>query len=914
MKKTWKSLILAVLAAALLASCDAPAPDSGEDTTETTAPAAPKTLISATAGQDYVIVRPDVGESYHLDAVRTLQAAIKETTGMEPTLKTDWYKDSMGFPPTAHEILIDATNREESLAVTDGWRANGVMDWTVKLVGEKLVICGGSSDALNEAISYVIANCLKDGTLTVPENLNQIYQHSWPMENIVIGGHSIAEFQIVIPTGCTTLVKNCASQVQAYVRENVGVNLEIVNDSNTKAKTDYEILIGETNRGVKAPADAAGKYSYYAKLEGTRLALSGHELTISAAISALKDGVLGDTADGVYTISKDYVSASDDVFAPGIIDAMKAYVEPRAAVARASFLRSHMTNYSREDLLDVDIYGTMATTMLYLPENELTEQALELANRVIRKVTGFMNTDIPSSVKPENGGNGVDGENDFAANRLCRVLYAPEGRVEPETYEKVKRFFLNDNFQSKYFSENHMLMFRTARYLAACHFEGERFNQYKKTAEEIRKIDYDYLVDFLQYRARRGWAEFDSMGYGVEDFLSLINLYDCAPDEEIRTLAKMSMDTLLLSMITDSTENAIYGGAHGRNYGVVVSNMRSGLAFLHTLYFGTSSFDEIPESMPHLGCSFVYTSDYRPDDILYALVAEKEYPFTSMDVIHNHVQQWFPKEVGYISKSTYSTELYSMGAVNRQDPYYWIDGYEEHQQTNWSMTFANNSQATLTSHHPGNTGTHQYWCGDNNCYCNHLFAHENVVMGIYHIPGQAGEFDFIHAYVPRGQYSEVIEEAEEGRVFVRLGDAYAVLRFSAPYTWSESDSTKEIIIRDSNRRSNIRIAMVCEAGDKETYGSFEEFVKKMQAKEMVFDRDDLHLTYGNMEIKLDYTKKQTTEHNILDGVEQTYPYEYTYNSPYMTSKLDSGVITVTVGKHVRTMDYMNFTDTTVIEN
>ena len=47
---------------------------------------------------------------------------------------------------------------------------------------------------------------------------------------------------------------------------------------------------------------------------------------------------------------------------------------------------------------------------------------------------------------------------------------------------------------------------------------------------------------------------------------------------------------------------------------------------------------------------------------------------------------------------------------------------------------------------------------------------------------------------------------------------------------------------------------------------------------------------------------------------RTWHSSCTYNSPYMTSKLDSGVITVTVGKHVRTMDYMNFTDTTIIEN
>lgn len=902
-----------MVAALVLAGCESTPPDDGQQTgIETTAePVAEKTLVSGETGQDYVLLRSDLGSGYALEKVRELQSAILAETGVELTLKTDWYKDAVGFPPTTFEILVGTTNRDESAQVEAGWRTNGYKDWTVQLIGEKLVVYGGSDSALDEAVQYVISHFIADGALRVPENFSYTYQHEWPLDGISIAGNDISLYQIVIPSGASTMAQNSANAIRDYVLENVGVTLDIVRDSVSKAVRDYEIVIGDTNRGISVPAGTDGTYSYYAHIENNRLALGGSELVLSAAAELLTSGALGTVEDNMYTIQNDYISNSDDLMAAGVIDSLRSYVDQRSALGRSSYLQSIMKYATVDNLLDVDIYGSNATTILFLPEDEVTADALSIANRIIRKVTGFMTTDIPTSVRESNGGNGVNGENDFAANRLCRVLYAPEGRVEEETLEAVKRFFLNDNFQSKYFSENHMLMFRTSRYLAACYFEDETFNQYGKSAKEIREIDYQYLVNFLQYRGRRGWAEFDSMGYGIEDFLSLINLYDCAPDEEIRTLAKMSMDTLLLSMILDSTENAIYGGAHGRNYGVVTSNMRSGMAYLHTLYFGTSTFDEIPSSMPQLGCSFVYTSDYRPDDILYLLVAEKEYPLSNYEVVHNHAQQWTPQEYGYISKSTYSTELYAIGAVNHQDSFYQYDGYEEHQQTNWSMTFAENSKATITTHHPGNTGTHAYWYGDTSCYCNHLFAHENVVMGIYHIPGNAGLFDFIHAYLPRNQFTEVIEQPEEGRIFVRLGEVYAVLRFSDSYTWSETAADTEIIVHDGSRKNNIRIAMVCEAGDQATYGSFEAFVAAMEAKEMNFDRDNLHLVYGNMEIRLEYTKKQTTEHNCLDGVEQTYPYAYTYNSRYMQSELDSGVITVTVGDYVRTMDYMNITDTTV---
>ncbi len=54
-------------------------------------------------------------------------------------------------------------------------------------------------------------------------------------------------------------------------------------------------------------------------------------------------------------------------------------------------------------------------------------------------------------------------------------------------------------------------MFRAARYLASCFYEGEYFNQYDMSADEMKKCDHDYIVSYLKFRAKRGWAEFNSM-------------------------------------------------------------------------------------------------------------------------------------------------------------------------------------------------------------------------------------------------------------------------------------------------------------------------------------------------------------------------------------------------------------------
>ncbi len=686
-------------------------------------------------------------------------------------------------------------------------------------------------------------------------------------------------------------------------------------DQNTAV---HQILRSLCLRGhtEKLPKDAR-HFGNVIVLNGTKLYIAGNNtIGTLATIRLITEGKAGTMADKVHDITTNTNSAKNDLMASGMADKLRTFVEARAAAGRAVILEN-LRKYSdvpAAKLKDVDIYGTTGINAVFLPDGECTSSDLTQANLIITKASHFMTTEIPTSVI---NGNGIRGECDFTANRICRTFYAPAERITGETLREVRRFFLEDDFKSKYLSENHMLMFYVSRYLAAAKMEDETFRQYKQTGAELRKSDHDALVRFLRYRAERGWGEFDSMGYGVEDFLSLINLYDCAPDEDLRKLAAMSMDSLLLSMILDSTENGIYGGAHGRNYDVVVSNMSSGMKFLFDYYFGGSDpYSKTAGAVFH-AASFIYTSDYRPDPILYAIVADKKYPFTNRERTHNHAMLWEPEDLGFISKSTYNTALYSIGAVDRQDSYpatSSVKGYEEHQQTNWSMTFAQNSKATLTTHHPGNTGTHRYWCGDTNCCCNHLFHEGKVVMGIYFIIGTDPQFNFIHAYVPRGQYSEVRDQTEMNRVFVRLNDAYACLRFSEPYVRSENDEN-ELMIHDGTKNSDLRIAMVCEAGDKEEYGSFDNFIAAMEKKEMIFDKESLMLAYGDLSYALEQTgKAEIIEHSYIGGKEQEYPYKYTYDSPYMQSEYFSGVMKVFYGNHVRTMDFETVSDVTMKKN
>ena len=107
-----------------------------------------------------------------------------------------------------------------------------------------------------------------------------------------------------------------------------------------------------------------------------------------------------------------------------------------------------------------------------------------------------------------------------------------ENKLPAETKDLINKFFTEWNFESKYKSENHMLLFHSSRYLYALKFPTIKFKQYGMTAEEVIKQDKDFLQEFIRFRAQRGWAEFDSYGYNPEDFTVLLNLFDFGESEK----------------------------------------------------------------------------------------------------------------------------------------------------------------------------------------------------------------------------------------------------------------------------------------------------------------------------------------------------------------------------------------------
>lgn len=135
------------------ASTDTTAP---ADTTPVTTEAPVPTML--TFGANYTIIRDEDGGKLATAA----GSALYEALGSKPGLETDWVKRDEEPVFGEYEILLGATNRPESIALSEGL---GLYDYRIKVEGEKLVIAGGS----DVAIATAVAELIRSGALLEDE-------------------------------------------------------------------------------------------------------------------------------------------------------------------------------------------------------------------------------------------------------------------------------------------------------------------------------------------------------------------------------------------------------------------------------------------------------------------------------------------------------------------------------------------------------------------------------------------------------------------------------------------------------------------------------------------------------------------------------------------------------------------------
>jgi hypothetical protein len=119
--------------------------------------------------------------------------------------------------------------------------------------------------------------------------------------------------------------------------------------------------------------------------------------------------------------------------------------------------------------------------------------------------------------------------------------------------------------QMWYWTENHVLIFRTCEYLAGQLFPDRRFDVTGLTGREHQERARSAILTWLDERARFGFTEWHSNVYYNLDMRPLLSLVEWVDDPLIAKRASMILDLSLLDTALH-LHRGTFGATHGRSY------------------------------------------------------------------------------------------------------------------------------------------------------------------------------------------------------------------------------------------------------------------------------------------------------------------------------------------------------------
>ncbi len=137
---------------------------------------------------DYVIVRSGNSTSEATKNATSLRKAINDATDAGVTIKTDEFK-------AKYEILVGKTARNESIEAHTNLRAS---DYVIKMVGNKIVIAGGSDEALADACEFFKTNFINSESKWVKAPTGEGYRFTgnYLVDSLSVDGVDITEFSL----------------------------------------------------------------------------------------------------------------------------------------------------------------------------------------------------------------------------------------------------------------------------------------------------------------------------------------------------------------------------------------------------------------------------------------------------------------------------------------------------------------------------------------------------------------------------------------------------------------------------------------------------------------------------------------------------------------------------------------------
>ena len=182
--------------------------------------------------EQYRIIRGEEADEATISAAAHLFSLLKQQ-GINIAFETDYIKNTEEIPEVAKEIVVGKTNRSEIQNLR-------YSDFTVNYKNGRILIDGGSSDALEKAAKWLCSNCISDGKLWL-NKLPYAYSPEYSLENLKVFGVALKEFSVEPVEG------DADDELLRWIGSRAGVRRQFENGYVMKVVADKTLDFNEIN-------------------------------------------------------------------------------------------------------------------------------------------------------------------------------------------------------------------------------------------------------------------------------------------------------------------------------------------------------------------------------------------------------------------------------------------------------------------------------------------------------------------------------------------------------------------------------------------------------------------------------------------------------------------------------------------
>ncbi len=460
--------------------------------------------------------------------------------------------------------------------------------------------------------------------------------------------------------------------------------------------------------------------------------------------------------------------------------------------------------------------------------------------------------------------------------------------------EITKSFMTSFTGYDKGTTQNHLVMLATARFLASEQWPVSDFAAGSEFAIDD-PTGRNYLLFRMNEWVRRGVIEHDSPIYIAFHIGPMRTLADHAADPEIRQLAALAFEWLMINSANEWMEGH-YASSSLRNlFPYDAQNEYYETDMTLWLYFGGKNpVNFNPGSLPR-ACFAIgsIVSSYRLPAAIYQLANKRDRTFVNRES-HAVNTEWrldFRKTT-FMDRNRYA--LYSQAelppgqnaGLNRQSHRWGVVWQSINGDSRKSAFWMKHGRRDISSNRAGTTRYEQ------------VIQHKRTLLAIYNIP-TSDDSPFTEGFVS-DDYSTFIDSSN--RIYFHYGNVLIAVLSPKELAWNEGDSRI--------RSAHVKNGLVIETASPSRYlgdpaaqlGAFKseiESIDRMEGSNL--DTDNPQLVYRSIyghTLDISYNL-----HRKIDGCTVDYTSWPLMNNPWVHQGVDADRLVLCIDGMLRTYDF-----------